>query len=82
MLKIIVLIFNCGLIIIVLLGALFSQNDDLPSGAFFGEIPPGNKPKIFSMDCLSKDNVVGFTISPEGNEIYYCKFISNNPKIF
>jgi hypothetical protein len=62
---------------------VYSQDeDDRPSGAFLGEIPPGLEPKVFSSDFLSKDNVVGFTISPDGEEIYYCRFIANNPKIF
>jgi hypothetical protein len=64
------------------LGTLYSQNNDLPSGAFFGETPPGHEPKIFSTERLSKDRVVGFTISPNGKEIYYCKFIATDPKIF
>lgn len=75
-------IFNFGLVIIIPLGTLFSQNIDLPAGEYFGEIPPVNEPKIFSMNGISKDRVVGFTISPDGKEIYYCKFISNDPKIY
>ena len=80
--KIIGVVFNCCFLIMILLEPLCSQDTDLPSGPFFGETPPGHEPKIFSIDCLSKDRVVGFTISPDGNEIYYCKFIANNPNIF
>ena len=56
--------------------------EDLAPTAFLGEIPPEHEPKTFSPNLIFSKKVVGFAITPDDREIYFCQFTANEPQLF
>ena len=57
---------------------------DTLSYQYFGQSPPGNIPEVFAPDIISIDGRKerSFTISPNGDEIFFCKADFPNSKIY
>lgn len=52
-----------------------------PKGPYLGQKPPGKVPQIFAPGFISDKNVVGCTFSPDGQEFYFSRFISQSNRI-
>lgn len=65
---------------LILTSIVTAQASD-PKGLYLGQTPPGKSPQIFAPGLVSNMAVVGCTFSPDGQEFYFSRFISNSNRI-
>lgn len=55
-----------------------NSNVTVVTGDYFGQTPPGDTAKLFAPDIISTGtNERDFAISPDGNEIFFCREVGN-----
>lgn len=62
--------------------AAFGAPTQSPLASLLREATSGSEPTGFSPSFLPDGGVVGFAVTPDGTEIYFCSFLSNVPRLF